>query len=107
MANLSITYYERMARDQQGNILPIPEEPNKGGQVVSFTTSTQSNPVPKSANFVRLQSDADAYLVFGDSPVATTASALKLKSGVTEYFGINSDARRAGTLRIAAYDGSS
>ena len=107
MAILNITYFERLARDEQGNIVPVGELPAAGGQALTFTTSTASAAIPKRAQFVRLLADADCYIDIDPTPVATVNSTPKLEANVAEYFGLNTSKTRAGTLKIAAYDGSS
>lgn len=106
MANLYITYFKKMAEDERGNIVPVGELPDGGGQRVVYTTSTQSNAFPKHVRFVRLLADADAYIAMGTSPTATATSALKLEANVAEYFGLDPQDVRAGTLKLAVYDGS-
>ena len=106
MANLYITYFKRLGSDERGIPVPIGELPDDGGQKVTYTASTASAVIPKSARFVRLLADADAYIAYGTAPVATANSALKLEADVAEYFGLSKDSVRAGTYKIAVYDGS-
>jgi len=101
MANLYVSYFKQLAKDQQGNVVPVGQLPSAGGQVVAFTTATDSDAVPKGVRFVRLLADADAYLGIG-SP-ATANSGLKLEANVAEYFGIDGD----GSTVISVYDGTS
>lgn len=106
MANLYITYFKKLGEDDRGNVVPIGELPDEGGQRVVYTVSTQSGLIPKYARFVRLLADADAYIALGTSPTATAQSNLKLEADVAEYFGLNPHEARKGTLKLAVYDGS-
>ncbi len=108
MAVLSISLFKRMARDEKGNIIPIGEVPAVGGEALTFTTAVESKAFKKSARFIRLLADADCYLHFGKTGgTVTLSSGLKLESNVAEYFGLNEQDVRAGTMVLHVYDGSS
>ena len=103
MATLWITEYVRMADDGRSRPLMAGEEPAVAIQSVAYTSSTQSAALHDSTRFVRLKSDADAYVVFGENPVATVAST-PIEADVAEYFGVGFVKNRQ--LKIAAYDGT-
>jgi len=107
MATLNIRYFRKMAEDQNGYPMPIAEiGAGDKGEVVTYTTSTASGVVPREARFARFVADADAFIATGTAPTATTSD-MRLEADQVEYFGLNSDAVRKGTLKIAAYDGTS
>ena len=107
MANLYIRYYKRMGRDEQGEMVPVGEEPAEGGQKVTYSSANSSGVFPNYVRFIRMVADADAYIAFGASPIATANESLKLEADVAEYFALNPVSIRAGTLKLSVYDGSS
>ena len=107
MANLYVRYYKRMGRDEQGNLVPVGEEPAEGGMKITYTTAKLSGAFPKYVRFIRMVADADAYIAFGTTPTATASESLKLEADVAEYFALNPNEVRAGTLKLSVYDGSS
>ena len=68
--------------------LPIAKLPPLVGQVVTFTTSTQSAALNAATTFVRVVADADCHIEVGSNPTATTSSTVKLTAGSAEYFGV-------------------
>lgn len=102
MATLRIVEYKNLAVDGRGNIVPIPEEPSLGSQVVTFTTSTQSAAFRADTKYVRLESSADAYVKFGTNPTATAASG-RIPANTVEWRGV----AQVASLKVAVYDGSS
>ncbi len=107
MATLNIVYYDKMAKDISGNTVLAGQEPNKGGEVVTYTTSTQSAAFPETAHILRLIADSDAYIAFGADPTATSTSPLRLEANVAEYLGIPDGNKRVSGLKLAVYDGTS
>lgn len=106
MATLFITEYERLARDANGNSVLAGEEPAVTTQTVSYTTSTQSAALNKRTRFVFLQTDGTkAHIVFANNPTATSSSP-PLPSTAGYFYGVNYGEVQ-GTLKIAAYDGTS
>ncbi len=106
MAVISIAQFKRLARDEKGNIVPVGEVPTVGGEALTFGAATESAPLKKSCRFVRLLADADCYLHFGvTGDTVTLNSALKLEADVAEYFGLNEQDVRAGTMVVHVYDG--
>lgn len=100
MATLNITELERMAEDADGFKVPIAKMPAVTHQNVTFTTSAASSAFNNRTNFVRVIADADAWLVFGASPTATTTGC-RIEANVEAYFGVTPG------QKVAAYDGSS
>ena len=97
MGNLYISEYKSVVDNGQ---VQAANEPSVTTQKVSFTTTVASAAFNAGSRFVRVFSDIDAWLVFGDTPVATV-SGLPVKAGVPEYFGVLPG------QKVAAYDGSS
>ena len=106
MATLYIREYAKLAKDADGNTIEAGEEPAIADQTVTFTTSAQSAAFNRSTRFVLLKADADAHILFGANPTATT-SQFRLEADVAMFFGLNADLVALGTLEVAAYDGTS
>lgn len=102
MAQLYITEYARLARDQDGNVLQVGEEPNVATQRVTYTTSAASSALNALTTIVRLKADADFHMVVGESPTAA-ATDPQYEANVEYYIGV----RPGHGWQIAAYDGSS
>lgn len=102
MATLCIVEYSVVTGVGGGSVIQAAKVPPLATQKVSFTTATSSTRFQDSTTFIRVVSDADAYIEFGTDPTATSSSML-LPSGVVEYFGI--DLENAPLLSV--YDGSS
>ena len=100
MANLYITEFRSVAHDATGLPIPVGDTPRLANQKVSFTTSTQSAVFNQQTSLIRLISDADCHIAFGDNPTAT-ASQMFVKANTAEYFGV-----RPGD-KLAVYDGTS
>jgi len=83
MANLYVREYVSPRNDNA--VLPAPTEPAQADQKVAFTTSTASAAFGVKTKYVRLIADADCHIQFGESPTATTSSAL-MKANTVEYF---------------------
>ena len=104
MAILNITEFRRLAEDARGRMVPVGEMPSQAVQSVSFTTSTNSAAFHKQTRFIRVLSDADAYIKVGEgTQAATVANGTKIEADVAEYFGIAA----IKDMQLAVYDGSS
>ena len=80
--------------------LPYGKEKADRRQVIEYDVSTQCEPFKDTTTTIRVMSDADCYLEFGENPVATKDS-MPLPKDQPEYFGITQ-------LQIlAVYDGKS
>ena len=86
MALLYISEYQG-ARQVEGGLAQISQEPSVDQTPVSFTTSTQSAAFASGTKMIRVLSDANCHIVFGDSPVATVNNK-KLIANNVEYFGV-------------------
>lgn len=100
MAKMYIQEYEKLAKDHQGNIVPVGLEPAVSSQQITFTVSTTSVAFDGRTKFVRVSCDAAARLKFGSAPVATGADMI-VAANTPEYWGVTPG------LKIAAYDGVS
>lgn len=92
MANLYITEYSGLAESAVGRGVhpaPVPKEPHNASQKVVFTSATQSTPFGSGVRMVRIVSDADCHVVFGDDPTADT-DAPKLIADAAEFRGVTS-----------------
>jgi len=88
MSKLHIAEFNNQGNAAAGQLLQLPQLPPLAGQVVTFTTSTQSSALNAATTYVRVIADADCHLEVGGNPTATTSSVIKLTSGVPEYFGV-------------------
>ena len=88
MSKLYISEFSAQATGSYNQVLQLPQLPPTAGQVVTFTTSTQSSALNAATTFVRVVADADCHLEVGGNPTATTSSVVKLTAGSAEYFGV-------------------
>ena len=104
MANLYIAEFGNTGKTSL-RATQAPEVPPLAQQVVSFTASTAcTNAFNTKTHLVRLNVDADCFIEFGVSPTATTSSCIRMIADQTEYFAIRPE---VGTMKVAAYDGTS
>jgi hypothetical protein len=102
MPDLYIREYTSLARDAHGHVAQAGEEPATAGQVISgFTASAQSAAFHDATQIVRVISDGDCWLDFGENPSATKADGAYLPANTPAFFGV-----RPGD-KVAAYDGVS
>ena len=104
MATLNITEYANIGHTYGSEKVLVGQEPSERSQNVTFTSSAQSLTLRAKTRFVRVVSDADAYLKFGVDPTAV-ATDTRIEANVAEYFGI--EPIRNKDFKIAAYDGTS
>lgn len=88
MAKLYIAEFSAQATVGTNQVLQLPQVPPVAGQVVTFSTTTQSSALNAATTFVRVVADADCHLEVGANPTATTSSVVKLTAGVAEYFSV-------------------
>ena len=75
MADLKITEYRDLARDAQGNVIPVGMEPAIAIQTIAIATnSAASATLNELTRFVALQGDAAGYLLFSYPPTDVTNS---------------------------------
>ncbi len=101
MAVLQITEYAELARDRQGNQVPVGKEPAIASQTVTYTTSTNSSAFDNKTRFIRVYADTRAHIAFGSGTQTATATNTRLAADAAEYFGV------IGGQQLAAYDGTS
>lgn len=89
MATMYIAEYERQARDSDGHVLPVGEEPALKKQAVSFTaTHGASATFLDATRFVRVSLDAAGFVTMGAAPVAVSGTDTPMAANVPEYFGV-------------------
>ena len=90
MATLYVAELKRLGGDIDGKPVPIAlcDEGNVTANNVTFTTTTQSNAFATGTKFIRISSDAEAHLAFGDNPTATTSSPIQIQADTVEYFAV-------------------
>ena len=89
MAKLYIAEFgQQGVTSYYGALIPCAQLPPVAGQVVTFTTTTQSSALNAATTFVRVVADADCHIEVGANPTATTSSPVKLTAGAPEYFGV-------------------
>ena len=101
MAKLHITEFSAIPLAPDGKPLWLANISRKvAQQVVTYTTTTQSQAFKARTSFIRVYSDAKAFLQFSSDPVATIAD-MPLAANSPEYFAVDRGDK------VAAYDGSS
>ena len=88
MSTILIAEFDVIHQSARGQAMQIPSVPPLAGQVVTFTTSTQSAAFNASTTFIRIKAVDACHLEFGVNPTATTSSVIKMDAGETEYFGV-------------------
>jgi len=102
-ATCKISEYTTLARDNNGNVLPVPLEPRITSQTVTYTTSAQSSAVNNLTAIVRVVCDAKAHFRITAAGTNATVNDPFLGANIPEYFGI-----QPGKLMIFDfYDGTS
>jgi len=99
MATAYITEYN-YAGVQQGNVVPVAEEPALADQTVTFTTATQSAAFNAKTSFVRIIADADCHLKFGTDPTAVATDQF-IPANVEQWRGVTAG------HKVSVYDGTS
>ena len=101
MATMYIAEYQRQARDADGNVLPVGEEPATTTQAVTYTaTAGASTAFLDSTTFVRISLDAAGFVLFGASPTAVTGTHTPMAANVPEHFGVTP--RNVAGLKVSA-----
>ena len=102
MADLHITEFELIPQSPDGKPLWLGNLSQVVAEQVisSFTTSKQSAVFSQNTSYIRVYSDAKAFLKAGDNPTAT-ANSTPIAPNSPEYFGVKPGDK------IAAYDGTS
>lgn len=97
MGNLSITEYGSIGATKK-NRAQAAQEPSLKADTLSFAATTQSPVFTEGTTLIRVVSDVEVYLEFGENPVATLSST-RLPRDRVEYFNVDAD------IRLAAFDG--
>lgn len=98
MPRLWITEYRELASDGRGTVIQLPSEPSHT-QVVDFGAPTLSAPFRRETAYVRLVSNADCFVEFGNPPQAAGSK--------SEFLPARGEAFRRvrGGQRLSVYDG--
>ena len=85
-----VTEFQHLATDAKGNILPAGDcDGSHVQQKFTFTaTAGASAAFAGTTKFIRVSTDAAAFLKFGAAPTAVTATDIPVASGAPEYFGV-------------------
>lgn len=87
MADVFISEYARLARDADGNVIPVGKEPAVAEQVLEIGSAVASAAFNESTRLIRVHAEAACCLLFGAAPTAVTTKK-RMGAGATEYFGI-------------------
>ena len=80
----------KLASDAFGNAIQGALHPTTT-TVIAFTDTAAKNNTAIVAEVVRITSEQDCYLKFGDSGVVATTSNMPMKAGQPEYFTMDGD----------------
>ena len=103
MADLYVTEYLRMAEDEQGSNLQVPEAPPITTQVVAIGASSVAVTNALTGVFFTLRTDVPCHVNMdpAGSPTATTSD-LRLEGGETSTWGIRHKDR--GSFKVAVIE---
>lgn len=88
MATLWIREFKKIGGGA-ARLAPVAQEPAAAGQDFDFTTTAGASAAfSASTVIVRLISDADCFLAFGDDPTADEDTGFLLKADIAEYVGV-------------------
>ena len=94
MATLYITEYESLVVDPNNYPIQIPKEPHVATQAITISSShAESSQFNALTKFVRITTDTDCYVIFGDSSVQSTTSHPLLSANAVEYRGITAESQ--------------
>lgn len=90
MPTLNVAFFSGPGRSGGGIVTPAAAAPPLLVADVAFTgVSAQSPAAPFGTEIVRIQTDADARIAFGDSPTALASGAsIKITAGAPEYYAV-------------------
>lgn len=98
MAKISITKFADVSKTSNGSLLCATTPFISTEDFTASSVSAQSSEFESNTLFVRVVSDTDVRVVFGNNPTATTSS-MPIKAGLPEYFGVSAG------LKMAAIEG--
>lgn len=104
MATAKIEEYADLARDSEGNVVPVGQQPPITTQTVTYTTANASSALNKKTRFVRIICDAKAHYNF---TTTATASHPYVPADAAEYFGLDEGFVTQNSVTISFYDGTS
>lgn len=87
MATLFITELSTLAKGIDGTIIPVASMPPEMVQTVTFTTAVASTAFAGTTKFVRIYSDTNCAIRFGENPTAVVTDTA-LAANIPEYFGV-------------------
>lgn len=87
MADIFISEYNRLARDVDGNVIPVGKEPAIVEQTLLIGTETDSAAFNEQTMLVRIHAEGACCLLFGSAPTAAITKK-RMAAGATEYFGV-------------------
>lgn len=86
MAKLYIKEYKEL-RGVEGGLAQIGQEPGTAQTPLTFSTAVASAAFGDGTKVIRIVSDANCHLVFGDAPTSTVNEMLVI-ANTAEYFGV-------------------
>lgn len=102
MSKLIITEYSALASAPGGGSAPVGREPSSAVHAVEIGLETKvSKGLQSTTSFVRLISDEDVRISFGNGSQEVDQSSTLLPAGMPEYFGVSDGARRIAVVRSA------
>ena len=101
MSDLIITEYDKLGKGRNGVLVQAGQEPAITNQTVSFTTATLSSQFNADTKFIRIISDANAHIVFGDNGISAAATNTRIIADMPEFFAVT------GGDYLSIYDGTS
>ena len=87
MADIFISEYKQLARDADGNVIPVGKEPAIVEQTLLIGGETDSAAFNELTTLVRIHAEAACCLLFGTAPTAAITKK-RMGAGATEYFGV-------------------
>jgi len=87
MADIFISEYARLARDADGNVIPVGKEPAIAEQTILIGAEADSSAFNERTTLVRIHAEAACCLLFGEAPTAAITKK-RMGAGATEYFGV-------------------
>lgn len=101
MSYLTIVEYAEIGIDGRGNVVPAGAVPPVTTQNISFATHAESAAFNKGTKMIEICADANARVVFGTAPVATTTNGSRAPAGAVIYYMIGEGYQGQGTLKLS------
>ena len=87
-ATCKLSEYRTLARDSNGNWIPVAVEPSVARQSVTYTSSAQSAAFNSSTRFIRVVCDAKAHFRVTTAGTNAVATDPFVAADSPEYFGV-------------------